>query len=199
MEVLEQAFRCGDEHCVRPACCTIGEEESQEKHYCYFHVACEKKAKIKFYDLKTAQRQAKEFRQVATQVWEDLAQELEDVGLKKRKKESTDMPQQVAKPARPAEPVAAATSKKPKREQVWDIIVDPGTRSTDNQTISLTTQQKYDGACPNCKAIGTVTFQCISSAISAGKSDTWGSSSRPDRVFRYTCSTCLYSWLVEEG
>jgi hypothetical protein len=221
---MDSSFRCCAGDCIRPACSrlissTITSNDGglngmidENKLYCYYHVACSTDSKnqdqkIDFFDIKTAKKQATEFRNVATQVWEDLVEELEEADGKRRKREKLQQ-EHTQKVKASTEGIDTVPSSRPgvksgdsksKREMIWDLTPNKGGSTMTSSRTSDILSSKSDIPCQFCHSRNTVTYRCISAAIDAAKADTWGSSNRPDRVLKYTCSNCKKSWLVEEG
>ncbi|KAH9259930.1 hypothetical protein BASA81_001690 [Batrachochytrium salamandrivorans] len=181
---------CSNETCQRPACYAL----EHKGCLCYFHAAClpPGSGALTLLQISTAQQQAKPFKLLASEVWDSLALELKDAQASKLKNSQTPRI-----PNRPPLPLdqeeASSSSKKHPRVSFFTLVENAGS------STSTTAAPELTEPCPRCLDSKLVSYVCISSAISAGKSDTWGNSSRPDRVLKYTCGACHHSWLVEEG
>lgn len=192
---MDLVHKCEADRCAKPACCQF----NGGKRLCYFHVAMEKDGEITFFDMASAKRQATELKHVAAHVWEDLVDELEDVAKRVKPKQAASQKTPEARSVTPAAPVAITVNK---RVNLWDDLhKSEASRSKGkepNADEDILTS-KSDIPCPNCHSEGTVRYRVLSSAIEASKADTWGSSSRPDRILRYNCLKCKHEWTVEEG
>lgn len=203
---MEKCAASGE--CLRPACYLLEDDaHHMRKHLCYFHAAClpqthnnNNQDKLALLQVSIAKQQAKPFKNLAAEVWDSLSIEFKDAEAKQRSIKPPPPPRLAHTPPPPLPPQPpeppAATSNKRARESFFDLVQQ---QTDDNNTPLLLVTPCPDETCPQCSTKGMISYQCISSAISASKSDTWGNSSRPDRVLKYTCANCSYAWLVEEG
>lgn len=179
---------CNNETCQRPACYAL----EHKGCLCYFHAAClpPGSGALTLLHISTAQQQAKPFKLLASEVWDSLALELKDAQNSKLKASRAAVRHPVVVVAEEE----ASSSRKQARVSFFTLVENASTTTTTTTAAPEPTEP-----CPRCSDRKSVSHVCISSAISAGKSDTWGNSSRPDRVLKYTCGACHHFWLVEEG
>ena len=202
--MMQTAIPCSGSHCLRPACSV----SSDNKPVCFFHAACSdsevverKKMQLNFTDIAIAQKQAKEFKLMASQVWDEIVEELEEAGEQKRKLEKSTSSSSLQKvntaPSISPSP-QSSSSKRPKRENILHIS-DEEDGNKYNSVKSIFSRNIRGVPCKFCGKEDNVTYETISSSIDASKADTWGSSNRPDRILRFTCHVCNQDWIVEEG
>jgi len=194
-----EAFKCVGDRCSRPACC----RHNGDKALCYIHAACERQSDLQFFDMNSAKRQAIDLKRIASQVWEDLVEELNDAESKQSKKTLTKT-LAVKAPVSSSSVIPSSSSRHPAvpKSNIWESAKQlPETKATNgNKKIdSDPLSQASDASCPKCHVKGYATYRVVSAAIDAAKADTWGSSGRPDRVLQFTCGACNGTWFLEEG
>lgn len=196
-------FQCSGKYCIRPACCFFADREDEK--LCYFHAAChaklDDKHKLTFVDASLGNRQAREFKQIAYQVWDDIADGLEAESKKRRKRDK-----ELKRPITTTTTTSSSSSISDslnnvnnKRERPSHVLLTAA-RLPQMQEEESNDARAYSEhvECEACGLVGKVTVTHLTSSISAGKSDTWGSSSRPDQVAKHTCHACNYTWTVAE-